>query len=195
MNYFKPIVGKVVSVLVCDVPRSIASSPKDEILIHMAGVVGDKHYGSTFPSNARYPMYPRRTEIRNSRQVSIISVEELEKTAALLNIDRLDPEWYGANLVISGITSLTELPPGTRLTFPNGVVLVGNGENDPCMNVGRIVQENFPDRKNLGPEFVKAAISLRGITAWVEHPGSIAKSDIVQVNIPRLYDYAKRISE
>jgi MOSC domain-containing protein YiiM len=115
----------------------------------MAGIAGDRHYGFTFPSNARYPMYPRRTEIRNSRQFSIISQEEMKEVAARLNIAEIPPEWLGANLLTSGIPSLTLLPPSSRLTFPGGAVLIVQGENNPCTHVGRVFMEKLPDQIKL----------------------------------------------
>ena len=135
MNFPTRVQGIVEAALVCDDPDLLVSSRKAKIIVQLAGITGDRHFGYTFPSNGRYPMYPRRTEINNSRQVSIISVEEVQATASELGLSELQPEWYGANLILKDIPAFTFLPPGTRLTFENGPVLIVQGENDPCINV------------------------------------------------------------
>lgn len=191
MNYPLKIQGKVEAVLVCDVPGSIASSRKDVIRVHLAGIAGDRHYGFTFPSNGRYPQYPRQTEIRNTRQVSIISQEEMLRVATDLNIPMIKPEWLGANLLMSGIPALTFLPPATRLIFPDGAVLIVQGENDPCLHPGRILQEEYPHFPNLAAAFVKAAVHRRGVVAWVEHPGTISTGDTVTAEIPEQVLYSQ----
>jgi hypothetical protein len=191
MNYSRQFKGKVEAALVCDVPGSLVSTAKDKILVHMAGIAGDRHYGFTFPSNGRYQMYPRRTEIRNSRQFSIISAEEMSEVAAQLNIAHIQPEWLGANILTSGIPAITFLPPSTRLTFPGGVALVVLGENEPCVNVGRVFKEELPDLIKHEADFVKAAVHKRGIVAWIEHPGTISPGDEITVEIPELVDYTQ----
>lgn len=191
MNYPHKLTGKVLSALVCDVPGSLVSTAKDKILVHMAGIAGDRHYGFTFPSNGRYPMYPRRTEIRNSRQFSIISSEEMAEVAARLGIDAIQPEWLGANLLVSGIPALTLLPPASRMTFPGGVVLVTQGENEPCVNVGRVFKEVLPAKIHHESDFVKAAVRKRGIVAWIEHPGTISPGDEVLVEVAGVENYAQ----
>ena len=191
MNYPTRIQGVVEAALVCDDPATLVSSRKENIVVQLAGISGDRHFGYTFPSNGRYPMYPRRTEINNSRQVSIISVEEVLATAGGLGLSELLPEWYGANLILKDIPALTFLPPGTRLSFENGPVLIVQGENDPCINVGRIIQEQHPDRLKLDTDFVKAAVHKRGVVAWIEHPGLIGPGDKVSADIPEYIDYAQ----
>jgi hypothetical protein len=193
VNYPTKIQGIVEAALVCDDPISLVSSRKDKVIVQLAGINGDRHFGYTFPSNGRYPMYPRGTEINNSRQVSIISVEEVGVTASELGLSELLPEWYGANLYLKGIPALTFLPPGTRLTFENGPVLIVQGENEPCINVGRILQEQHPDRARLDTDFVKAAVRKRGVVAWIEHPGFIGPGDKVSADIPNYIDYTQNL--
>jgi hypothetical protein len=195
MNYSLKIEGEVEAALVCDVPGSLVSSRKDKILVHLAGIAGDRHYGYTFPSNGRFPMYPRRTEIANSRQVSIISTEEMQAVSELLGLTEILPEWMGANLIFSGIPALTYLPPSTRLTFQQGAVIIVHGENDPCINVGRIVQAQFPDRQGLDAALVKAAIHRRGVVGWIEHPGMISPGDRVTAEIPDQVLYSQFVNK
>lgn len=119
--------------------------------------------------------------MRNSRQLTIVSVEELAEAAGALGIPRLLPEWLGANLLISGLPHLTQLAPGTRLFFPGEAVVVVEGENAPCRVAGKEVNRHFPERADLAGAFPKAAVHRRGIAAWVERAGWIAAGDVFQI--------------
>jgi MOSC domain-containing protein YiiM len=165
------------------VPGSLVSSAKDHVRFDLQGIPGDRHYGFTFPSNERYSMYPRNTEIRNSRQISLLSREELNEIAAALGIPQIFPEWLGANLLLSGIPSLTFIPPSSRLVFEGGVVLVMHGENNPCTHPGDVIQAQFPAKSHLASAFVKAAYHHRGLVGWVEHPGVIRTGEKVRAEI------------
>jgi hypothetical protein len=46
-----------------------------EARVTMEGFEGDRHAGMTMLANGHTPMYRRGTVIRNSRQVSLVSVE------------------------------------------------------------------------------------------------------------------------
>jgi hypothetical protein len=192
MQYIAHLTGNTLTTLLCDIPDSIASSPKSFIHAEIAGLVGDRHYGHTFASNARYP-YPRGTEIRNSRQISIISLEEMAEVAADIGIPQILPEWLGANLLVSGLPALTLIPPSSRLHFQNGVVLVVHGENDPCSHPGNLIQQKYPDIASLSPAFIKAAIHKRGLVAWVERPGKISTGEPFEAEIAQQFDYTKFI--
>ena len=48
------------------------------------GVEGDYHAGPTRKSGGRQPWYPRGTEIRNERQISIVAAGELAINSAVL---------------------------------------------------------------------------------------------------------------
>ena len=78
------------------------------ITLNFAGIVGDCHSGLTRKSDSRtLRLYRRDTDIRNVRQLSLLSVEELAEVAAAMDIPEVKPEWVGANLVTSGIPDLT----------------------------------------------------------------------------------------
>ncbi len=98
--------------------EAVESTPKPEIQLTYAGVVGDRHEGLTRPSGPREPWYPRGTKMRNERQLSMLSVEELAEVAATLNLPRLPAEWIGANLVLSGIPDFSKLPPRDAADVP-----------------------------------------------------------------------------
>ena len=146
------------------------------------GAVGDRHHGVTMASDGRQAdVYSRGTEIRNHRQLSIVDAAELAEIAAALGIDELAPGTIADNVCTSGIRDLTLLEPMSRLEFASGAVLMTGGRNAPCTIAGRMVQARYGSPAE---RFPKAAFDLRGITAWVERPGSIRVGDGVRVLPP-----------
>lgn len=179
------IKGVVLAVLIAPDPESFLTMRQASVEVTQEGFKGDhRHYGITFPSNSRQPQYPRGTLIRNYRQVSIISKEELALTGAEIGTDGLAPEWYGANLLVEGIPNLTLLPPSTRLFFPGDCALVVDGENNPCSNLAGAVREHLPHLNISDASFIKAAHHRRGVVAWVERAGKITAGDAVRVRLP-----------
>ena len=161
--------------------RAVESTPHETLVLTYAGIVGDRHEGLVRSSGPREPWYPRGTAMRNERQVSIVSLEELAEIAVALNIEHLDPSWIGANLVLSGIPNLTQLPPRSLLLFPSGATLRVDGDNDPCRKSGAAIATHVPDRPDLQFAFVKAAKDRRGLVAWAEREGIIRPGDEVKV--------------
>jgi len=154
------------------------------------GIVGDCHAGRGYESDSRMLVqYKRGTPVANTRQVSILSVEQLREVAGRLGIPDLKPEWVGANLVTSGIPDLTFLPPSTRMMFSSGATLIVDGENAPCRYVGDVIEKHHPDQ---GMAFPKLARNKRGLVAWVEREGRIAVGDEIVLHIPpqRIYAHA-----
>ncbi len=181
--------GVVASVLLGLNKTSLVTSPVDRVEADFEGFPGDRHAGLTRPSDSRTPHYPRGTPIRNDRQVSIVSVEELAEVAARMALPEVRPEWLGANLLLEGIPLLTQLPPTTRLFFQQGAVLYISGENNPCVHPGKAIQAVYPQWTGLETAFTRAAVHLRGLVAVVEKPGIIARGDSVAVKIPTNYRY------
>ena len=175
--------GKVESVLVAPQAESMESEARPEVQISFGGVEGDRHAGITTRSDSRTPHYPRGTEIRNSRQISIVSLEELISAAAAMGLPSLLPEWLGANLYLSGIPRMTQLPMGTHLFFPGGAVLVVVGENRPCLLAGKTIAAHFPGKTGLAELFPKAGAGQRGLVAWVEKPGLIRPGESFSAQI------------
>ncbi|WP_339765761.1 MOSC domain-containing protein [uncultured Hoeflea sp.] len=149
------------------------------------GIGGDFHAGLTRKSGSREPWYERGTEMRNERQLSIVASDELAVAAAGMGIDRIEPGWIGANLVIDGIPLLSMLPPRTQLFFEGGVTLRIDGDNGPCRYAGAAIAKNFPDmdETTVALSFVKAAKRRRGVVAWVEKPGVIQHGEKVTAHI------------
>lgn len=163
---------------------------RDRVDITFDGIAGDCHAGRTYASDSRLlKQYKRGVPIANTRQLSVLSEEQLAEIAALLAIPRLEPEWVGANLVTSGIPDLTFLPPSTRMMFSSGATLIVDGENAPCRYVSDVINTHYPDK---GDPFPKVARHKRGLVAWVEKEGAIAVGDEIVLHIPpqRIYSHA-----
>jgi hypothetical protein len=178
-------IGIVAACLVTAAP-GVTSQPVAELRLDFSGVVGDRHAGPTRASTSREPWYPRGTIIRNDRQVSIVSEEELRTVAAAMDLAGLEPAWIGANICTRGLPDLSALPPGTRLTFPQGAVLRVEAENGPCRIAGRSIAAHVPGREGLDLLFPQGAKHKRGVVASVEKPGVIAPGDNFEVRLPAL---------
>lgn len=178
------LLGRVENVLIGRDSVSLLTTPIPEARVTLEGFEGDKHAGMTRLSDSRTPFYPRGIPIRNSRQVSIVSDEELAEVAGALGVPDVLPEWLGANLTFAGVPRLSCLPPATRLFFPDEAVLVVTEENHPCIHPGKLIQEQYPDQPGLAVRFPKVALHKRGIVAWVERPGVIRAGDAVKLDLP-----------
>ncbi len=173
----------MVQVLAGNVSDSLEKWPVDSCQITYEGFTGDIHAGLTMKSGGRQPYYPKGTQIRNYRQVSIVSSEELQSIADSMGIDEIQPGWIGANLAVEEIPHLTLLPPSTRMEFAGGAVLVVDGENQPCIHPGKIIQQNFPELNGLAETFPKHSLGRRGVVAWVERPGTIKTGNEITLHV------------
>jgi MOSC domain len=170
---------------------TLLSTRQTAVNATFAGFEGDKHAGLIRKSDSRTPHYPRGTEIRNDRQVSIVSLEELGQIASKMSLAEILPEWLGANMLIKGIPNLTLLPPSTRLYFSGGAVLVVQAENLPCQNPGKVIQEHYQNL-DLPELFSRFALHLRGLVACVEKPAVIYEGEAVRAEIPEQMIYNTR---
>ena len=174
-----------------DRDASLESTPIEKAIATYEGFEGEAHSGLTRPSCVRVRrQYPEKgTEIRNARQITILSVEDMAEIARRLGIPSLQPEWLGANMVLEGIPDLTMLPPSSRLVFEGGTSLVVDIENGPCKYPAEIIEHHHPGH---GLAFPKEARGLRGVLAWVEKTGEIALGEKARLHIPpkRLYAHA-----
>jgi len=177
----KDMKGRVEALVIT--PALMPGNPVDEVQVNWEGLVGDKHYGLTMKAGSSQKPYPKGSEVRNVRQISIVSAEELSAVAEGLQLPTIDPSWIGANMMLSGVPGLTQLPSGSRLFFENGVGIVIEGENMPCTTAGGSLQNQFPDRPELTTIFPKRAIGKRGLVAWVEKPGIIRKGESVTIRL------------
>lgn len=167
---------------VTDRDADLKSSHSAEIFASFAGVADESHAGLTRASCSRViAQYPIGTVIRNTRQFSVVSSEELETIAASMGIESLNPSWIGASIVISGLPDFTHLPPSSRLQFEGGATLVVDMLNRPCHLPAPIIDRHLPGE---GQKFKAAAKGLRGVTAWVEREGVLRVGDNVALHIP-----------
>lgn len=153
------------------------------------GIPGDAHAGQTRNSGSREPWYPKGTEIRNERQLSILAPDELRLVARRLNIPEIKPEWIGGNLVLEGVENLTRLPPRTLIFFEGGTTIKIDGDNKPCRVSGRSIASYFENREDIEFEFSKQAANLRGLVGWVEKPGTIRPGEGFEARIPPQWIY------
>ena len=167
---------------VTDRAGSLRASAVNEFYASFAGVEGESHSGLTRTSCSRVTsQYAKGTEIRNTRQFSIVSAEELTIIAKKSGLERIDPAWLGASMVISGIPDFTFIPPSSRLQTPSGATLTVDMENRPCTLPARVIEEDAP---GYGKAFKPAAANLRGVTAWVECEGVIKVGDAIKLHLP-----------
>ena len=165
----------------------LSSQTVDRVAVTWAGFEGEAHGGETRASCSRVKLqYPKGTEIRNTRQICILSAEELDAIAADMGLDAIDPRWLGANLVMRGIPDLTRMPPSSRLVFEGGASLVVDMENAPCRFAAESIEAHRPGQ---GMSFPKHAQGRRGVTAWVEREGLITMGERARLHVPpqRIY--------
>lgn len=167
---------------VADRDTTLAAEPLHEVAVSYAGIAGEAHGGLTRPSCSRVvAQYPKGTEIRNVRQFSVLSVEELAAIAAEMGVARIEPSWVGASLVVEGIPDFTHVPPSARLQGPDGVALVVDMENRPCHLPARVIDAHAA---GFGQRFKRAAEGRRGVTAWVEREGVLRVGEMLRLHIP-----------
>lgn len=153
-----------------------------EMTLGFGGMEGEVHSGLTRPSCSRVlKQYKRNTEIRNVRQLSVVSAEELSEIAATLGLDAIDPAWMGASVVIAGIPDFSHVPPSSRLQSARGCTLTVDMMNLPCQFPARTIETARPGH---GKAFKSAAAGKRGVTAWVEREGVLRLGDPVRLHVP-----------
>ncbi|MGI4746844.1 MAG: MOSC domain-containing protein [Janthinobacterium lividum] len=149
------------------------------LMLTLGGLQGDRHEGETRKSCARTPWHSRGTRIANTRQLSLVSIEECEEIAEALGIEAVDPALLGPNLVLAGIAGLSLIPPATRLQFPSGATLFITEQNVPCRHPGARIAAAH-DTPRLAAAFGRAATGRRGLLALVEREGPIHAGDPVR---------------
>ncbi len=160
----------------------IRSVPLQRVQAGYGGVEGERHGGVTRASCVRVrDLYPEGTEIRNVRQFSVLSAEELALIADEIGLPHVKPEWLGASIVIEGIPDFSHVPPSSRLQNADGTVLVIDMQNRPCIYPAKEIEK---DRPGHGKAFKPAARGRRGVTAWVERAGPLQLGDELRLHIP-----------
>ena len=160
----------------------LASGAQDELRLTFDGPEAEAHAGRLRPSCSRVlALHPRGTPIANTRQLSLLSAEDLAAIAAAMGLEWLDPALVGASAVVEGLPDFSHLPPSSRLQGPDGVTLVVDMQNLPCTLPARRIEAAHPGH---GARFKAAARGRRGITAWVERPGTLRPGDALRLFVP-----------
>jgi hypothetical protein len=188
MNWSRsPHTGKIEGLFSTPDPEQFVTTLRDEIAFELDGIEGDRHAGFERLSGGREKkQYPKGTRIRNNRQWSAVSIEEMKRVANTMQLDEVKPEWIGANLLISGIEDLSLLPSMSLIKLfhenEEGPVLVIFGQNKPCMHPHHVMEEALA--QSIAVPFTKAAVQYRGLVGWVEKPGTARLGDRVEIWVP-----------
>lgn len=168
--------------LVPDRGRQLEAEARDSLRVTFAGPEGEDHGGLTRASCSRVTaLYPKGTEIRNTRQLSVLSAEDLAEIAARMGLDRLDPALVGATMVVEGIPGFSRIPPSSRLQGMGGATLVVDMENRPCVLPAKPIEARHA---GFGAAFKAAAQGRRGVTAWVEREGEFKVGETLRLFVP-----------
>jgi MOSC domain-containing protein YiiM len=187
-------VGRIVGLYAAlDAAQGFVTAPVGELAVSLDGVAGDRHGGRTRPAGPREPWMPKGFPVRNDRQLSALSVEDLSAIAAGLALDAVRPELIGANIMIEGVEAFSRLAPGSHLAiggawggkgqFDGDVILKAEAYNRPCRGPGRKLAAAH-GRPELEFGFVTAAKSLRGLVLSISAAGTVRLGDAVVVIPP-----------
>lgn len=169
-------------------PEGFQTAPAGRLDLALDGIAGSRHQGWTMKADARVPYLQRGTVMRNTRAVSLVSAEDMAEAARRLGLERIDPRWVGANLIVEGIERFSFLPRGTKLMLDGGAILVIEAQNAPCRYAGGAIAQNTnKPAAELG--FPKVATRLRGVVASVEHPGTVRSGMAFAARIPEQWLY------
>lgn len=168
--------------VVKDRSKSLRSKSLNKVELTFEGLSGEGHGGAIRKSCARVEdLYELGTPIRNVRQITVLSIEELQQIANQTGLLGIDPCLLGANIVVRGIPHFTLIPPSSRLQFSSGATITIDMENLPCNLPAQEIEEVHPSH---GKGFKATAKRQRGVTAWVEREGIVSLGDEVQLYIP-----------
>lgn len=181
----KQLNGTVVSVH-AGMNEDLSKQALDSIEVELEGIVGDAHRGfarKAFSGDRE----PRGTILRNDRQWSGVSTEELAVISEQLDLSApLQAETLGANLCVEGIVDFSLLPRGTRLVFPSGAALIVEEYNPPCINMGAQVAAKYATCSGepiTAKQWLKPAHGRRGVVGMVDVAGTISIGDEILVQV------------
>ncbi len=166
--------------------EDLSKAPMDAIEVNFGGIVGDHHAGASREAYAG-EREPKGTVLRNDRQWSAVSDEELAFMSERLELaEPISASTLGANLCFSGLRDLSLLPRGTRFKFPSGAALTVEEYNPPCRDMSIEVAKKHVTRSGEPLEpgaWQRAAMGRRGIVGVVDVPGAIRVGDEVEVEV------------
>jgi hypothetical protein len=187
----RKLTGRVVDVLLASKPgrHAFQSASQPQLTFDFEGIVDNRHRGWTRPADARVPYLKRGVVMRNTRQVTMVSVEDLAEIARRLEIPTCTAACLGANIVVEGIANFSFLPRGAKLILSGELILTIEDQNEPCTQTGEALQQSHPERDDLRLKFPKHAVGLRGMLATVERPGTLVPNTDVTVRLPKQWIY------
>lgn len=168
--------------ILSDRSETLETTAVKKLYMGFDGVRGDAHSGLTRPSCSRViQQYPKGTSIKNTRQLSIVSYENLQEIAQKMGIEMLAPSLVGANMVIYGIPDFSHIPPSSRLQVETGATFCVDMENRPCHLPAKPIDEHY---WGAGSLFKQAADGNRGVMASVEAEGVVKLGNKIRLHIP-----------
>jgi len=161
--------------------RGLSNRAVEALDLRFEGPVGESRSGLTRASCGRVvSQYPRGSNIRNTRQICIMSAEELAGIAAAMGVEALDPALVGASVVLEGIPDCSHVPPSSRLVN-EAVSITVDMENRPCLLPAKGIEAEMAGKGGL---FKAAAKGRRGVTGWVEREGVLRLGDELRLHVP-----------
>ncbi len=166
-----------------DRDAALETAALSALVLGFGGPEGESHGGLVRPSCSRVVAQHRRgTPIRNTRQLSLMSAEDMAAIAQAMGVAALSPALLGASMVLEGLPDFSHLPPSSRLQDEaSGATLVVDMENRPCLLPAKPIEAVHPGK---GRVFRSAAKGRRGVTAWVDREGVIALGAVLRLHIP-----------
>jgi hypothetical protein len=162
---------------------TMRSESLNEALAQFGGFEGEAHGGLTRASCVRVTsQHPKGTTIKNVRQLSVMSAEEIAQIATTMGLSDIDPTLLGVSMIIEGIVDFTHVPPSSRLQCEaSGTTISVDMVNRPCVLPGREIEM---EHEGFGAKFKPAAVGKRGVTAWVEREGMLRVGDVMRLHVP-----------
>ncbi len=172
---------------------SINGSAVQQIWFNLNGPLGDKHTGPTRQISGHDSAYRKTSHLAkgdtvfNWRSWTAISTEETSEVEKELGV--LIPQGcLLENMVVSGILNFSQLPPTSRLVFPQHgnytrAILAVWEENGPCKGVGERLQNHY-QLDGLCTRFINAAQHKRGVMGLVLSAGLVEIGDVINVYGP-----------
>jgi hypothetical protein len=193
--------GMVEEVLLREGRSVRLTTPVDEIQLFVReGIKYDYHAGrrlATIRDREGMAFYlPPNAEVLPIREVSLISVEDLEhiqQTAGL--------PWpivrgaFGENIVVSGIPNFSRLPSGTVVYFVKSgsqyasAAVYITRENGPCITLVEMVRPFYPEVDGFDKALLSAANHHRGLVGMIYSSGKVKKGYEVIAVLPPQHLY------
>jgi hypothetical protein len=165
--------------------KKSASTPVSSLTLTFTGIVSDMHGGPTRVAGSREPAFKRGTRLANLRQVSLVSMEELDIIASRMGIKWLDPGWLAANIATEGAGPITQIPRGTIIRFPSGASLYVSDLNSPCSAAASLIRRHGRVSEEQTSRFVPHSRGRRGLLAFVYAEGEINAGNPIEFLLPQ----------